>query len=285
MIADRAAEVSAVGPGGTGTSGSGFLVGPRLVLTARHVVGDAASSGGSESVVRPMKDNTKYRCRTVWASASRDLALLEITDGDWAQPPVRLGCLTTSTPHIPCEAVGFPRAQLHDDGWVDSEHITGSLNPATAVVSDRHQLVVTSGSAPTVGRGCRARASSAVTWSSGSSWRTGSRSAGRGWWWSPSPPPATRTSSAPGGTPPAVVRPSWSPWSSPPSSVTRAATSPCPRPALCCVRPPRWCASAGATVNWSSCARGAPATASVYNSSPHAVARARPGSPANSPRS
>ncbi|MGW5127384.1 AAA family ATPase [Streptomyces sp. NPDC004069] len=150
MIADRAAEVSAVGPGGTGTSGSGFLVGPRLVLTARHVVGEAASRGGSgsESVVRPLKDNTKYRCRTVWASASRDLALLEIMDGDWTQPPVRLGCLTTSTPHIPCEAVGFPRAQLHDDGWGDSEHLTGSLNPATAVVSDRHQLVVTSGSAP-----------------------------------------------------------------------------------------------------------------------------------------
>ncbi len=114
--------------------GSGYLIAPRLVLTAAHLVApDGAlaisipgSAGRFAAVVRAHGGDTL------------DAALVEITAGDWAPPstlrghlsrrPQRWGrCVTGGIP-VPVAAMGFPRQQRTDDSR-GAEELQGHLRP------------------------------------------------------------------------------------------------------------------------------------------------------------
>ncbi|NUR57774.1 MAG: NACHT domain-containing protein [Catenulispora sp.] len=126
---DRVVMVWAAGR--PGTVGTGYLVGPDAVLTAWHVVGQAASSPPSvpsnpsnPSVpsafatpagiqIRRLRDrrseNPYIECRVVWSSAELDVALLRpVVAGAAADvPEVSWGALSLTEP-VDAHAVGFP---------------------------------------------------------------------------------------------------------------------------------------------------------------------------------
>jgi len=121
---------------GSARCGSGYLIADRLVLTAGHAVGPT----GSSVLVRCAATGAVLLDGTVaWRQygGETDEALLEITDPRWVAPPdlapVRWGRLVTAKGGIPCEAAGFPDAQLRRSGAVvvmrDLAHLTGTINP------------------------------------------------------------------------------------------------------------------------------------------------------------
>ncbi len=138
-------EVFAPGEQGPGSFGSGYLVREDMVLTAGHVVDEAA--GPCE---------VRLLCRSEWLSAeggvawrgeSTDAALLRIPAQE-ITASARLGRLAGAR-RVPCRAVGFPLAQ--ERGRVrDTEEIEGEIAPLTA----RKEGVLTvhiAGSVPTAG--------------------------------------------------------------------------------------------------------------------------------------
>ncbi|MFC8240350.1 trypsin-like peptidase domain-containing protein [Streptomyces chartreusis] len=132
----RVVEVSAESAGGL-QYGTGFVVSPRLVLTARHVTADATRIS-----VRGLGDGGVRACRPVWAGDRTDAALLEILDHDLALDPVRFGDLASRDEAVG-RVVGFPRFQVDRSVGSDTEHVTGTIAPQTGVVSGRWQMKVT----------------------------------------------------------------------------------------------------------------------------------------------
>ena len=136
--------------------GSGTLVGPRLVLTAAHVVFD--DDGMPLPGVRVgLPDADFARGNTVWpesyleqaGSLDLDAALVEITDEQWEPPrlgPVRWGRLTGRAAGIRCEATGFPRVLRDPNGARDSDQVAATINPGSRRFSGRYDLNVTSSS-------------------------------------------------------------------------------------------------------------------------------------------
>ncbi|MGI5162152.1 trypsin-like peptidase domain-containing protein [Microbispora sp. CA-102843] len=125
--------------------GSGYLVAPNLVLTARHVVADDAGIPFDGLTVRFIADGNPLACRLAWAgSAGLDAALLLITDaGAPACRPVRWGQMAAATP-VACQAVGFPLAMEQPGGLRDTEHLTGTINPGTGLLGGRLHITATS---------------------------------------------------------------------------------------------------------------------------------------------
>jgi Trypsin-like peptidase domain/Tetratricopeptide repeat len=118
---------------GEGTAvGSGYRVGPRLVLTARHVLEHA-----DEGVrVRPLGGAERIPATVAWRSEEHDVALLEVAGfedavGVRATRWGRIGQLD-----LPCQATGFPRAMQRDGssgGLVrDATDVYGRLDAASA---------------------------------------------------------------------------------------------------------------------------------------------------------
>ena len=98
------------------TSGSGYLIGSRLVLTAAHNVDYRRDLGDDEQLlVRTIEGNVlAARVVLVCDEQSRaDLALLEITDPRFGEhlPPVTFARVDRDSPApvTGCWAVGFPR--------------------------------------------------------------------------------------------------------------------------------------------------------------------------------
>jgi hypothetical protein len=127
------------------TVGSGYLIGPRLVLTAAHMVDYRRDRDDDEQLlVRTIAGElVPARVLLVGDEPSRiDLALLEISDPSFGEhlPPVRFAQINRDNP-VPvanCWAVGFPRfddgsLDLPGDRGRDTWQITGQIAPTSGL--------------------------------------------------------------------------------------------------------------------------------------------------------
>ena len=144
------------------TSGSGYLIAGRLVLTAAHVVCKAGQPSLSVLVRAP--SGALMTAQVRWhphdhdragspssVQGGGDVALVEITDPGWVAPvwrhPVRWGRLVTTRPGQSCAAIGFP-AVVATPQRRDSHHAVGVLNPGALVKSGLYAVEVTNPPAP-----------------------------------------------------------------------------------------------------------------------------------------
>ncbi|MFD3883046.1 trypsin-like peptidase domain-containing protein, partial [Streptomyces microflavus] len=142
--------------------GSGYLVGPRLVLTAAHVL-DQVDPGASSPVTvsLPGTEDREFPAMVRWQRTDDtvDAALIEIADGHgWkvpqslsdllTRPPQRYGLIIGTRPHT-VTASGFPRLQKNTtDGRRLDEQFTGRIAPGTGSLAGRYELT---GTTPTPG--------------------------------------------------------------------------------------------------------------------------------------
>lgn len=150
--------------------GSGYLVAPRLVLTAAHVIGDASGPWqGTLTVFRPQPaaltgpgtangfppgpDGTLFPATVRWYRKNElvDAALIEIDDGyGWqtpqslqdivTRPPQRWGLLIGPRPH-PVTVLGFPNMQKNTAHSLRlDEQLTGEIHPGNGSVAHRYEI-------------------------------------------------------------------------------------------------------------------------------------------------
>jgi hypothetical protein len=150
----RVAEIIARPPAGRGAGrrGSGYRAGPSWVLTAAHVVREAAPEGVLVRFEADRAEEWTVPARVALASDKADVALLELLapapPGSHARPapPPSYGAVPDADVTLPCSAMGFPRFKLRadpahapDDGspsqYRDSCHATGM----TSVLSNRRE--------------------------------------------------------------------------------------------------------------------------------------------------
>ena len=136
------------GPGSEG-SGSGYRLGDRLVLTARHAIAPALAGPGGRVLVRPADVTEWQPARVEWQDASADAALIAVEDEDWQAPGresvLRWGEPTGSDP-VPCATVGFPWASARPGRARDTAHVYGQLAPLGQLRQGRLDLDVASAS-------------------------------------------------------------------------------------------------------------------------------------------
>ena len=131
-------DVSAADPAGGFSFGSGYLIAPGLVLTARHVACADSGEPYDDIRIRFLTDPTAIPCEVIWQSRlDLDAVLLRCPPGGQSGNPVRWGELIASTSSVRCEAAGFPRSMRQDDGLRDLEHIPGVINPGTGLLGGR----------------------------------------------------------------------------------------------------------------------------------------------------
>ncbi|WP_285229387.1 trypsin-like peptidase domain-containing protein [Streptomyces benahoarensis] len=118
--------------------GSGYRVSDGAVLTAAHVVSDAASV--RLRFVTEDGGTAELPGEPVWTDTGIDVAVLRIVDGTGlpggpSVPPVRFARITAP---VACEALGFPRFRLRRDPaateragsrYRDTHHARGSATP------------------------------------------------------------------------------------------------------------------------------------------------------------
>ncbi|WP_370134994.1 tetratricopeptide repeat protein [Streptacidiphilus sp. EB103A] len=149
-------RVSLAGLDGRGF-GSGYLVAPRLVLTAAHVLDDMDTTApGAVTVCRPDTSGQEFTATVRWQrqDESVDAALIEVREGqDWpvpqsltdvlTRPPQRYGLLIGTRTH-PVTLTGFPRLQKDpDSGRRLDEQVTGSITPGTGSLDNRYEILST----------------------------------------------------------------------------------------------------------------------------------------------
>jgi len=144
----RVCELYAAGPVEAG-SGSGYRLGDRLVLTARHVITPALAGPEGQLLVRTVGVNGWLPARVEWQDADADAALIGIEDEHWQAPGresvLRWGELAGSDP-VPCAAVGFPWASARPDRMRDTAHLYGQLAPLGQLRQGRLDFDVASAS-------------------------------------------------------------------------------------------------------------------------------------------
>jgi tetratricopeptide (TPR) repeat protein len=144
----RVCELYVAGPESEG-SGSGYRVGDRLVLTARHVIAPALSGPGGQVLVRPVGMRGWLSARVDWQDVDADAALIVIEDEGWRAPTgesvLRWGELAGSD-LVPCAAVRFPWASVRPDRVRDTAHVYGQLAPLGQLKAGRLDLDVASAS-------------------------------------------------------------------------------------------------------------------------------------------
>ncbi|WP_329221369.1 tetratricopeptide repeat protein [Streptomyces sp. NBC_01485] len=134
-------------------NGSGYLLGPRLVLTARHVLDGRDSC----EVQVPGGGTGPVRCAVVWrggtiGGADVDAALL-LAETDVREPvaPVRWGRLVTAR-HQPCDVAGYPEVGRRADGSLELQQPRATLAPGTGALSHRYTVELASSPPPDPGR-------------------------------------------------------------------------------------------------------------------------------------
>ncbi|MGP4012119.1 tetratricopeptide repeat protein [Streptomyces sp. 4N124] len=128
------------------SSGTGYLVADRLVLTALHNV---LGCGGLEVRQLGAEEPKWIAAEVLWPQVPPDLerepqadgALVRITDPGWVPPtdsePVRWGRIDAPVvreERLGCVAVGFPRSEVRDGGR-DTKEIRGHIETLTGLRS------------------------------------------------------------------------------------------------------------------------------------------------------
>ncbi|MEV7372992.1 tetratricopeptide repeat-containing serine protease family protein [Streptomyces sp. NPDC090301] len=158
MEFDRRVQVRVVRKGRDARGlGSGYLVGPRLVLTADHVLDGLDPDGGPDTVTvcQPDTDEREYPATVLWRRCDEtvDAALIAIdTDGDWpipeslsdllARPPQRYGRLIGTRSH-PVTLTGFPRLQKDPHFGRLDEQLEGRITPGMGSLAGRYEITST----------------------------------------------------------------------------------------------------------------------------------------------
>ncbi|MBC2876174.1 MULTISPECIES: trypsin-like peptidase domain-containing protein [Streptomyces] len=95
--------------------GSGYLVGPRLALTAAHVLGTDGSGPvpGRVTVCRPDAGTGQYTGRVRWYRRRDhvDAALVEVDEGQGRPPPASLADITRRPPQRWGRLIGTRRTR------------------------------------------------------------------------------------------------------------------------------------------------------------------------------
>ncbi|GAA1894723.1 hypothetical protein GCM10009837_15900 [Streptomyces durmitorensis] len=134
----RAAEIIVTPGRGEKRRGSGYLVRDGLVLTAEHVVHDAARVEVRFDADRP--GERTHRADVVWSHAEVDGALLSVPQ-EKVDGPVLLGRVGERDAVLRCTTLGFPRFKLRADtgggalAYRDTRHAEGSV----PVLSNRRE--------------------------------------------------------------------------------------------------------------------------------------------------
>lgn len=124
-------------------SGSGFLISPRLILTAAHVVGAAGLLGSGGAPIQAYANSRvgAVDCSVVWSpplgdtdldvvllSAQKDLVPPDIYE---TFDPIVWGELRSLEPRSGCFATGFPRVGKDPGSPPRPEQFWGTLAPGT----------------------------------------------------------------------------------------------------------------------------------------------------------
>ena len=128
----RLADIRAGTTDAVEASGTGYLIGASLVVTARHVVLNERNVARPRIEVRVghQDDGPRKRCKASvrWISDSLDLALLQVDPGiSGFYPAVRWGCFVGTEP-CRYEGLGFPKFVDYDSGQ-GVEQLGGELPP------------------------------------------------------------------------------------------------------------------------------------------------------------
>ena len=145
MDAGRVVAVQPAGGGGNpARPGSGYVVAPRLVLTAAHAV----PAVGERVAVFGAAEPTACTGAVGWRGSPGgrdDAALVEVDDPGWRpreSGAVRWGRVVTSRPGIPCETWGFPALVQRAGRAAETAQPAGTLNPGNRYVGDRYVMSI-----------------------------------------------------------------------------------------------------------------------------------------------
>ncbi|HEY9367811.1 trypsin-like peptidase domain-containing protein, partial [Streptomyces sp.] len=162
MEMDRAVQIRARRDGEVIAFGSGYLVAPRLVLTAAHVVpagADVTVAPHAPGLVADAADEPRQSSAAVrWRREDEavDAALVEVAEADWQPPPSfagnpnrrmqRWGLLVTTAAEQPVTCLGFPRMgrAVPEPGGPPrraAEQLAARISPLTGATAHRYELL------------------------------------------------------------------------------------------------------------------------------------------------
>ncbi|WP_405824089.1 tetratricopeptide repeat protein [Streptomyces sp. NBC_00838] len=122
-----------------GGNGTGYLLGSRLILTARHVL------DGRDACDVQVPGGRAVPCTIIWRGATHVDAALLLAEADVREQvaPVRWGRLVTAR-HQPCDVTGYPEAGRRADGGLDLQQPRATLSPGTGALSHRYAVELAS---------------------------------------------------------------------------------------------------------------------------------------------
>ncbi|MGX1268846.1 P-loop NTPase [Streptomyces phaeoluteigriseus] len=120
-------------------NGTGYLLGPRLILTSRHVL------DGRDACDVQVPGGRAVPCTVVWRGATHVDAALLLAEADVREQvaPVRWGRLVTAR-HQPCDVAGYPEAGRRAGGGLDLQQPRATLAPGTGALSHRYTVELAS---------------------------------------------------------------------------------------------------------------------------------------------